>query len=143
MKIDKDIVEQVLCDYVDLATRVKILNDIEREAEENKEPKEPKTRNQFVIVALTDQEGIEEIPMYITQLPLEDDHNTIPDIVMRASREFNDTPKGRKLPVETVGDAMESVTRKFFKERGLVVKTKEPVIVVKTKNQIDFPQEEE
>jgi len=140
MKIDKDIIESVLANYneIDSSTRFKIIHDIEKEAIDNKPEKEKLPKKQFVIVALTDQEKIEEIPMYVVQFSLDQNHNDIPEIIKNATVEFNNTPKGRKHPVNTVANAMGDVKRKCFLDRGLSVKTKEPTIIVKTNNDIVF-----
>ena len=61
------------------------------------------------------------------------------DRVFRSSYDFNTTQKGRLLPVKTVGEAIENVPAKFFKETDVWVKTKTPVLVLKTDN--DIPKE--
>ena len=40
------------------------------------------------------------------------------------------------MPVETIGEACEAVTAKFFKEQNIWVKTKVPVFAVATANKI-------
>ena len=61
---------------------------------------------------------------------------TTPDRIFRSSYDFNTTQKGRLLPVKTVGEAIENVPTKFFKETDVWVKTKTPVLVLKTDNEI-------
>jgi hypothetical protein len=56
--------------------------------------------------------------------------------VHRAAYDFNASKKGRMLPAKTVGDALENVPAKFFKEAECWVKTKTPVLVVRTDNEI-------
>lgn len=146
MKIDKEIIDEVLSNYsevVDMGTRAKILREIEQEAQERKPEREKQPKKHFMIVALTDDEKISEVPMYVVQLPEDQDHTEIPFIIEKGTAEFNTTPKGRKLPVTTVADAMGDVKRKCFTERGLSVKTKEPTIIVTMKNEIEFDQEDE
>ncbi len=40
------------------------------------------------------------------------------------------------MPAKTVGEALEHIPAKHFKEAGVWVKTKIPVLVLKTDNQI-------
>jgi hypothetical protein len=141
MKIDKDIVEQVLCDYpqIDMATRVKIISDIEREAEENKPEKEKQPKKQFVAVAITDNEEFENVPLFVVKIEEDDDHNTIIERIKEATAEHNNTPKGRKFPIDTLGAAMSETKRKLITEKNVWVQTKEPMIIVRTdQNQFDF-----
>ena len=56
--------------------------------------------------------------------------------IHRATYEFNTTKKGRLLPVKTIGEAMETIPAKHFKEADLWVKTKTPVLLLKTDNEI-------
>lgn len=137
MKVDLDTVESVLADHIpDTSNRLKIVQDIEKYLEEQKANREPrkKTKNQLIAVAVTDNEEIVETPLYVVQVPEDFDHNTLVPQIIEAAKDFNNSKKGRKNPVSNVGETFESVTRKLFKERGLDVKTKEPVIVVQTVN---------
>lgn len=142
MKIDKDIIEQVLCDYpqIDLPTRIKIISDIERESEESKPEREKQPKKQFVAVAITDNEAFEDVPLYVVQIEEDDDHSTIVERITHATAEHNNTPKGIKFPIETLGGAMQETKRKFITEKKVWVKTKEPIIIVRTdSNQLSFP----
>jgi len=58
------------------------------------------------------------------------------DRVFRGAYDYNTTKKGHLYPAKTVGEALENVGAKFFKEADLWVKTKTPVLVVKTDNEI-------
>lgn len=142
MKIDKDIVESVLADYpqIDMATRLKIIQDIEREAEDSKEPKEKSPKKHFIAIAVTDNEDFENVPLFLTQVEEDDDHNEIVNRITHATAEHNNTPKGKKFPIETLGAAFEFTKRKFITEKKVWVKQKEPVLVVRVdSNQLNFP----
>jgi hypothetical protein len=146
MKIDKEIVESVLCDYtqIDTATRLKIIQQIEREVEDSKQPPEKKPKKHFVAVAVTDNEDFENVPIFLTQIEEDDDHNTIVDRITHATAEHNNTPKGQKYPIETLGAAFEFTKRKFITEKKVWVKQKEPVMVVRVdSNQLTFPVDED
>lgn len=139
MKIDKDIVEQVLCDYIDMATRIKIINDIEREVEQNKPEREKNPKKQFVGIAVTDNPDFEEVPFFLVQIEEGDDHNTIVDRITHATAEHNNTPKGQKFPIDTLGGAIQETKRKFITDKKVWVKSKEPVIIVRVdSNSLSF-----
>jgi hypothetical protein len=56
--------------------------------------------------------------------------------VHKAAYDFNASRRGRKLPVETIGEAFESVPAKNFKDVEVWVKTKTPVLVLSTDNKL-------
>ncbi len=102
------------------------------------EDKPPPVKKQFAIV-VSDPNG--DLPEHdfvgwVVQLPENESVATTLERVHRAVYEFNTTKKGRLLPAKTVGEAMENVPAKHFKETQLWVKTKTPVLVIKTNNLI-------
>ena len=102
------------------------------------EDKPPPVKKQHIIV-VSDPEG--KLPKgdftgWVLQIPENESPATTPDRVFRAAYEFNASKKGRLLPVKTVGEAFEAVPAKHFRDTDLWVKTKEPVIVLRTDNEI-------
>jgi hypothetical protein len=102
------------------------------------EDKPPPVKKQWVIV-VSDPAG--KLPKadfvgWVVQIPESESPVTTPDRVFRAIYDFNASKKGRLLPVKTVGEGFESVPARHFKEAELWVKTKEPVIVLRTDNEI-------
>jgi hypothetical protein len=100
--------------------------------------KPPAVRKQFVIL-LSDPDG--RLPKHdfvgwVLQIPEDESPATTPDRIFRGCYDFNATKKGRLLPVKTVGEAIENVPAKHFKESDVWVKTKSPVLVLKTDNEI-------
>jgi hypothetical protein len=73
---------------------------------------------------------------WVLQIPEHESPATTRDRIFRSAYDFNTTQKGRLLPVKTVGEAIENVPAKFFKETEVWVKTKTPVLVLKTDNEI-------
>jgi len=73
---------------------------------------------------------------WVVQLPEDENVLTAVERIHRAAYEFNASKKGRLLPVKTVGEAIESVPAKHFKDAELWVKTKIPVLILKTDNEI-------
>ena len=108
------------------------------EPEADGEEKPPAVKKQFVVV-ISDPENTlpaRDYVSWVIQIPEVDSPSTTLDRVFRGSYEFNATKKGRLLPVKTVGEAIENVPAKLFKEAELWVKTKTPVLVIKTDNEI-------
>ena len=102
------------------------------------EEKPPAVKKQFVIL-VSDPDG--KLPKHdfvgwILQIPENESVATTQDRIFRSSYDFNTTKKGQLLPVKTVGEAIENVPAKFFKEADVWVKTKTPVLVLKTDNEI-------
>ena len=106
------------------------------------EEKPPAVKKQFAIL-ISDPDG--RLPKtdfvgWVLQIPEDESVATTQDRVFRATYEFNATRKGRLLPPKTVGEAIENVPAKHFKEAGVWVKTKVPVLMLKTDN--DIPKDE-
>ena len=105
---------------------------------ESDEEKPPAVKKQFAIL-ISDPEG--RLPKtdfagWVLQIPEDESVATTQDRIFRAVYEFNTTKKGRMLPSKTVGEALENVPAKHFKETGVWVKTKSPVLMLKTDNEI-------
>ena len=105
--------------------------------EEDGEEKAPAVKKQFVVV-VSDPEGriTGDFAGWVVQIPETESAATATDRIIRAAYEFNTTKKGRLLPVQTVGEAIENVGSKHFKEADVWIKTKTPVLLVKTDNSI-------
>ena len=106
--------------------------------EGGEEEKPPPVKKQFVIL-VSDPDG--KLPKHdfvgwVLQIPEDESVATTLDRVFRSSYDFNTTKKGRLMPVKTVGEAIEHVPAKGFKEADVWVKTKTPVLVLRTDNEI-------
>lgn len=102
------------------------------------EEKPPAVKKQFVIL-LSDPDA--KMPKHdfvgwVLQIPENESVATTQERIFRGAYDFNASKKGRLLPVKTVGEALENVATKYFKEADLWVKTKTPVLVLKTDNEI-------
>jgi hypothetical protein len=99
----------------------------------------PAVKKQFVIL-LSDPEG--RLPAktdfagWVLQIPETESPATTEERVARGAAEYNTTKKGRLYPVKTIGEAIENIPAKFFKEADLWVKTRTPVLVVRTANDL-------
>ncbi len=119
-----------------------LLREIVEEMNEATQPdadediKPPAPKKQFVIL-LSDPEGKlpeKELTGWVVQIPEDASPYTATDRIFKGSYDFNASKRGRLLPVKSVGESLETVGAKFFKESELWVKTKMPVAVVLTDN---------
>jgi hypothetical protein len=141
-KVDLDIVKYVLERTEQLEPR-QVAGVIEQIAKEQKmldaeKTKEPAVKKQFVMI-VSDPQG--ELPAkdfvgWVAQIPEDESAATTEERIHRAVYEFNTTPRGRRMPVETIGEACEAVSPRIFKEQQIWIKTKEPVLLLKSKNKI-------
>ena len=140
-KVDLDLVKFILQrNELDVRQVNSIIEDIEQELKVQKEenPPAPRVPKQFAIM-VSDPEGTlpqADLTGWVLQLPEEDAPMTAESQIHKAAYDFNQTPKGRRMPVKTIGEACEAVPARIFKEHQLWIKTKEPVLVLRTDNQI-------
>jgi len=124
---------------IDPALLRRIIEELNFEADDDSgAEKLPAVKKQNVII-VSDPEG--RLPKndfvgWIVQIPEAESPSTTLDRIFRASYDYNTTKKGRLLPVKTVGEAIEGVPAKFMKEADVWLKTKTPVLVIKTNNNI-------
>lgn len=142
-KADLDLVKYILQQHeFDTRQIASILEDIEREINIQKEenPPAPAVKKQHCIL-ISDPEGDlpeKDLVGWVVQIPEEDSPATVEERLFRSSYEFNATPKGRRMPVQSVGEACEVVPARIHKEQSIWVKTKEPVLMLRTSNKIPF-----
>jgi hypothetical protein len=106
------------------------------------EEKPPAVKKQHCIV-ISDPKGTlpdAEYTGWIVQIPEDASVMSTLERLHKAAYEFNTTKKGRLLPAKTIADAVENVPAKHFKEQQIWIKTKEPVFMLRTNNEI--PMEE-
>ena len=118
-----------------------ILNDIATELEieqAEKESRPPIIKKQFITL-IADNEGAlldQDFASWVLQIPEEANPQAIIDKIHQSAYTYNATPKGGRFPVKSVGETLESVSAKIFKENDVWVKTKIPVLAVSCKNQL-------
>ena len=100
--------------------------------------KPPAVKKQFVILVSDPERRLPKTDFvgWVLQIPEDESPATTQDRIFRAAYDFNASKRGRLLPVKTVGEALENVQAKHFKEADAWVKTKTPVLVLRTDNQI-------
>ncbi|MEX2381898.1 MAG: hypothetical protein WD490_05915 [Opitutales bacterium] len=118
----------------------KILEDINTEtgADDEQEEKPPPVKKQFVMLISDPDHELPEKDFvgWVAQIPESDSPATVEERIHKAVYDFNASPRGRKMPILSIGEACESVAAKFFKEHQVAIKTKVPVLIVKTNNEI-------
>lgn len=141
-KIDIELVEMVLKRTTLTALQqTQILEDLKFESKQVVgDDREPPEKKQYVIV-VNDPYG--KIPTtgfefsgWAVQIPEDDDPHSALEKLHCAAHDFNQTPKGRRMPIKTIAEACEFGSAKLFKERKLWVRTKEPVLVLATNGKI-------
>ena len=103
------------------------------------EEKPPAVKKQFSIL-ISDPEGKlpseAEFTGWVLQIPEDESVTSTPERIHKAAYDFNATKKGRMMPAKTVSDAIENIPAKHFKEQQIWVKTKVPVFMTTTNNEI-------
>lgn len=141
-KIDVNQVAEILKrNKVDPALLRQVVEEMNRLAEaaaQGEEDKPPPQKKQFVILVSDPEERFpkHDFAGWVLQLPENESVVTTEERIFRAAYDFNATKKGRLLPAKTVGEALENIPAKHFKECELWVKTKTPVLVLRTGNEI-------
>ena len=98
----------------------------------------PPIKKQYVILVSDPNNKFPktDFVVWVLQMPEDESPATIEDRIFKSVYDYNTTQKGVLYPARTVGEAMENVPAKFFKETEVWVKTKTPVIILKTDNEI-------
>ena len=102
------------------------------------EEKEPAVKKQYAIL-VSDRDGVmpkQDLVGWVLQIEENESVATTQDRIIRTAYAFNATRKGQIMPVKSVGEALEAVGAKFFKEEKVWVRTKTPVLVLTTNNEI-------
>ena len=98
----------------------------------------PPVKKQHIIL-VSDPNGKmpkHDLTGWVLQIPENESPASVEERLLKGTYDYNASKKGRLYPAKTVGDAIEAVPSKFFREVELWVKTKEPVLVLRTDNEI-------
>lgn len=139
MKADLDLVKLCLQrNELDARQVASIVEDITQEVQAAQEDKPPREKLEHIILVSDPDGRIEgDVTGWVLKIPEDESAFSVLQKINAAAYEFNVTPKGRRMPVKTVGEALEVIPRRIFKEQGGTrVVTKEPIILVKTDNRI-------
>lgn len=140
-KIDVNQVAEILKrNELDPALLRQIVEEMNQAVEpEVDEEAAPAVKKQYSIV-VSDPHGVlpekAEFTGWVFQIPEDASVTSTTERIHKAAYEFNTTKKGRMMLARTVADAVENIPAKVFKEQQLWVKTKAPVFVIRSDNEI-------
>lgn len=147
-KIDIDTVRKVLQrNEVDMEIISQVLEDLEIELGGNDGETAvpaPIQKKQHVIL-ISDPEGKFSGDLFtgwVLQVPEDQSPLEVTAQLIRGAYEYNQSKRGQREPVKTIADVCEIVPTKFLKAQNVWVKTKEPVLVVHTDNQVPLMENE-
>ncbi len=137
-KVDIEIVQKILKQSgVDVRMAAEILNQIRDAVAEEAVEREKPAKKQMLVLVSEPEEGLpKDLTGWVVQLLEDDDPKEVADKIVEVAKAFNESPKGQRMPVESFGDAVQSISSKFYKESDLWIKTREPVRVIPVKNSI-------
>lgn len=121
------------------ATLKAVVEELKAVEEEKKNEKdtEPKSKNQYVIIALDKTGQIkDDLTGFVVQIPESDNPAAVLDKVKESARQYALTRKARKYPVKTVADVAKFVKRAITKNAHIHFKHKDPVLIVRSDNNI-------
>jgi hypothetical protein len=143
-KVETDIVRQALETTKGIAPKQreevlrKLKEQIEQEAAE-KEEKAPAVKKEFVII-VSDPKGAlkaysDGVVGWVVQIEEGEAPQTALEKLHAACYDHN-AGHGKKMPIQTIGEACETLKPKETKEHKLWIKTKEAVLVISTDNKL-------
>lgn len=144
-KVDLELVKMIL-QRNDLELRLvsQIIEDLNLEMKNqvDEDEKLPVVKKQFVILVSDPNNELKDknFTGWVLQIPEEDSPYVTQERLIRAAYEFNSTPKGRRMPVKSIGEVCEVVPARILKEQKVYVKTKEPVLILSTDNSVPLEQ---
>ena len=116
---------------VDERTTANILSDLQQaakeEAAEREANKQTQKKQKYCIVVSDTLGSLRDIEVSGFAVTIDEDQSefSIPEKLTEAAREYNRSDKGRKNPVNTVGEALEVIPVKLLKEYGITPKNRE------------------
>ena len=137
-KVDIEVVQKILKESgVDVRVAAEILNQIRDAVAEDAVEREKPAKKQLLVLVSEPEEGLpKDLTGWVVQLLEDDDPTDVADKIVEVAKAFNESPKGQRMPVESFGDAVQSIAGKFFRESDLWIKTREPVRIIPVKNSI-------
>jgi hypothetical protein len=137
-KVDIEIVQKVLKENgVDVRLAASILNQIREVAMEEAVVREKPAKKQHLVLVSEPEGGLpKDLVGWVVQILEDDDPRETANRIAEVASVFNGTPKGQRLPVDSFGDACQSLPNKLLKENNVWVKTREPVRVLAVKNSL-------
>jgi hypothetical protein len=135
-KVSLDLVKDVLQrNGIDARKLAELLNEIKRQAEEEAVEREKPVKKHHVVLVSEPEGGLpRDLVGWVVQVPAEDNPTLAEERIRETAERFNASPRGKKLPLSSFGDACQGLPAKQLKERHVWVKTREPVRVLAVRN---------
>jgi hypothetical protein len=118
--------------------QVRKLLDMLADMRPEEKEKPPAVKKQWVIL-VSDPDGLlpkTDFAGWVLQLPEDESPATVQQRLIDTAHTYNATRKGRLYPAKTIGEAIENVPARMFREADVWAKTKTPVIVLRTDNEV-------
>lgn len=145
-KVDVDLVKMVMTrNGLDVRTVAQIIEDLNQELlAEQEEEKPPPVKKQFVMMVSDPQGKLEGVDLvgWVLQIPEEDSPHVTEERLFRCAYEYNMSKKGRRMPVKTIAETCEHTPARIAKEQQVWIKNKEPVLLLRTNNQVPMETKE-
>ncbi len=140
-KIDVNKVAEILKkNHIDPAVLRRVVEEMNLAAQADPRDGEqpPPVKKQYLILVSDPEERMPrgDFTGWVLQIPETESPASSQERLLKGAYDYNASKKGRLYPVKTVGDALESVPGRFFRDVELWVKTKTPVIVLRTDNEM-------
>ncbi len=140
-KIDVNKVAEILKrNHIDPAVLRRVVEEMNLAAQPDpgEADQPPPVKKQFIILVSDPEETMPRADLtgWVLQIPEDQSPASVQERLFKGAYDYNASKKGRLYPARTVGDAVENVPAKFFREAELWVKTKTPVLVLRTDNEI-------
>lgn len=131
------VAEALRANQCDPAIARKVIEDLQAAAGPDEE-KPPGVKKQYSVIVSDPEQKLVGLSLvaWVVQIPESEGCVTSIDRVIRTARDFNASKKGRLMPVHSVGEALENIAPRYFDEEDLWVKTKTPVLVIRTNNEL-------
>ncbi|WP_309387477.1 hypothetical protein [Cerasicoccus frondis] len=140
-KVEIDLAKMVMTrNGLDTRTVAQIIEDINLElaAQSDEEDKPPPVKKQHVIMVSDPEgklEGLDPVG-WVLQIPEEDSVYVTEERLFRCAYDYNQSKKGRRMPVKTIAEVCEHVPARIAKEQKVWIKNKEPVLILRTSNKV-------
>ena len=137
-KVDLEVVQKILKENgVEVRLAAEILNQLRDVVKEEAVEREKPAKKQMLVLVSEPEEGLpKDLTVKAVTEHLVASAREVADKIVDVSKVFNESPKGKRVPVESFGDAVQSIPGKLFRESDLWIKTREPVRVIPVKNSI-------
>lgn len=116
----------------------KAIQDAEKLIASEAEEKAPAIKKQYVIM-ISDPDGkLIDISLagWVLQIPDDTHPSLVEERIHKCAYAYNETKRGRLLPVQSIGEALEAIPGPQLRELEVWCKTRTPVFLVRTDNEI-------